>query len=134
MRAERNRLLIPAGTDSTDSTTFTSPRARACDVETRFAKLAGDSWTRLPAPIRRRFSRHLAEGQRIVYLGEAAATHMTLLGRLVAQLARLVGAPPPLEASGCLPVAVIGPGSDRLRAPACTRVYQRPPALPQRSS
>jgi Domain of unknown function (DUF4166) len=128
MRAERNRLLIPAGTDST---TFTSPRARARDVETRFAKLAGDSWTRLPAPIRRRFSRHLAEGQRIVYLGEVAATRMTIVGRLVAQLARLVGAPLPLEASGCVPVAVIVTGSERLGGQVWTRIYDRARGFPQ---
>ncbi len=128
MRAERNRLLIPAGTDGT---TFTSPGARAGDVETRFARLAGDSWTRLPAPIRRRFSRHLAEGRRIVYFGEVAATRMTIVGRLVAQFARLVGAPLPLEASGRMPVAVIVTGSERLGGQVWTRIYDRARGFPQ---
>jgi Domain of unknown function (DUF4166) len=129
MRAERNRLaLIPAGTDGT---AFTSPRAGAGDAETRFSRLAGDSWMRLPAPIRRRFSRHLANGQRIVYLGEVAATHMTIVGRLVAQLARLVGAPLPLEAGGCVPVAVIVTGSERLGGQVWTRIYDRARGFPQ---
>jgi len=128
MRAERNRLLIPAGTDGT---TFTSPGARAGDVETRFARLEGDSWTRLPAPIRRRFSRHLAEGRRIVYFGEVAATRMTIVGRLVAQFARLVGAPLPLEASGRMPVAVIVTGSERLGGQVWTRIYDRARGFPQ---
>jgi hypothetical protein len=86
---------------------------------------------RLPAPIRRRFSRHLADGERIVYLGDVAATHMTLVGRLVAQLARLVGAPLPLEASGCVPVTVIVTGSERLCGQVWTRIYGRARALPQ---
>jgi hypothetical protein len=128
MRAERNRLLIPAGKDST---TFISATARACAGETRFARLAGDSWMLLPAPIRRRFSRHLADGERVVYLGQVTATHMTILGRLVAQLARLVGAPLPLEPSGCVPVTVIVTGSERLCGQVWTRIYDRARSFPQ---
>jgi hypothetical protein len=85
----------------------------------------------LPAPIRRRFSRHLADGERIVYLGEVTATHMTLAGRLVAQLARLVGAPLPLEASGCVPVTVIVTGSEQLCGQVWTRIYDRGRRFPQ---
>jgi hypothetical protein len=85
----------------------------------------------LPAPIRRRFSRHLADGARIVYIGEVAATHMTIVGRLVAQLARLVGAPLPLEASGCVPVTVIVTGSERLGGQVWTRIYDRDRGFPQ---
>jgi Domain of unknown function (DUF4166) len=126
MRAERNRLTpIP------DSMALSSPRARARAVETRFARLAGASWTQLPAPIRRRFSRHLADGERTVYLGEVAATHMTIVGRLIAQVARLVGAPLPLEAGGCMPVTVIVTGSERLRGQVWTRIYDRARGFPQ---
>jgi hypothetical protein len=128
MRAQRKPLRIPAGTDST---TFDLPRAKAHTVETRFARLAGESWMQLPAPIRRRFTRHLADGERTVYSGEVAATHMTLVGRQVAQLARLVGAPLPLEASGCVPVTVIVTGSERLRGQVWTRVYGRAHGFPQ---
>ena len=128
MRAERNRFPIAA---SADGTTSAPPRARARAAETRFARLAGDSWMRLPAPIRRRFSRHLADGERIVYLGEVAATRMTLVGRLVAQLARLVGAPLPLEASNCVPVTVIVTGSERLCGQVWTRIYDRARGFPQ---
>jgi hypothetical protein len=128
MRAERNRLLLRLGTESTP---FNSPSAAGCALETRFARLAGESWTQLPAPIRRRFSRHLADGQRIVYLGEVAATHMTIVGRLVAQLARFVGAPLPLEASGRVPVTVIVTGSERLCGQVWTRIYERAHGFPQ---
>jgi Domain of unknown function (DUF4166) len=128
VRAERNRLPIPVGTDNT---TARSPRAKVHTVETRFAHLVGESWMQLPAPIRRRFSRHLADGERTVYLGEVAATHMTLVGRLVAQMARLVGAPLPLQASGCVPVTVIVTGSERLCGQVWTRVYDRVHGFPQ---
>ena len=123
MRAKGNHLtLVPA---KSDGTPVALPGAGASAVETRFALLAGDSWMTLPAPIRRRFSRHLADGQRIVYLGDVAATHMTLMGRLIAQLARLVGAPLPLETSGCVPVTVIVTGSERLGGQVWTRIYDR---------
>jgi hypothetical protein len=116
-RSEETRFLIP-GTDDTV-------------VETRFAHLAGDSWMQLPAPIRRRFSRHLAEGERLVYMGRVAATHLTIVGRLIAQLARLVGAPLPLEAGGSESVTVVVTGSERLRGQVWTRIYARARAFPQ---
>ena len=136
MRAQRRRdpiAVSPTGRDSTatDSTTWAAPRATARAVETRFARLTGESWMQLPAPIRRRFSRHLADGERTVYLGEVAATRMTRVGRLIAQLARVVGAPLPLEAGGRVPVTVIVTGSERLRGQVWTRVYDRASGFPQ---
>jgi hypothetical protein len=83
---------------------------RADDVEPRFADLAGESWAHLPAAIRRRFSRHLADGERIIYLGEVASTTLSWVGRIIAQLARIAGAPLPLQASGRMPVAVLVTG------------------------
>jgi hypothetical protein len=127
MRAERNRFLAPA---STESAAF-DPRADFFIAETRFARLAGDSWKQLPAAIRRRFSRDLADGGPIVYLGEVAATRMTLAGRVIAQLARLVGAPLPLEAGGCVPVTVIVTESLRLGGQLWTRIYDRAHGFPQ---
>jgi hypothetical protein len=99
--------------------------------ETRFAELAGASWRQLPAPVRRRFSRHLGEGERLVYLGEVASTRLTFLGRLIALLARAVGAPLPLEASCRVPVTVIVTGCERLGGQVWTRIYERISALPQ---
>lgn len=113
MRAERNRFTpSPLSTEA-------------------FAKLAGASWPQLPAPIRRRFSRHLGDGERVVYLGEVASTRLTLAGRLIAQLARAVGAPLPLEASCRVPVTVVVTGCTRLGGQVWTRIYERISALPQ---
>ena len=128
MRAKgRSLTLISTATDGRACI----PGAGARAVDCRFALLAGDSWTQLPAPIRRRFSRHLADGERIVYVGEVAATHMTLAGRLLAQLGRLVGAPLPLEEGGRLPVTVVVTGSERLGGQVWTRIYDRVRGLPQ---
>jgi hypothetical protein len=56
---------------------------------------------------------------------------MTIMGRLIAQLARLVGAPLPLEAGGCVPVTVIVTGSERLGGQVWTRIYDREHGFPQ---
>jgi Domain of unknown function (DUF4166) len=104
---------------------------RAGHIECRFAELAGESWEHLPAPIRRRFSRHLAEGERIVYQGEVANTTLSWAGRLIAQLARIAGAPLPLEPSGRMPVAVLVTGCERLGGQVWTRIYDRARSYPQ---
>jgi hypothetical protein len=64
-------------------------------------------------------------------LGEVASTRLTYAGRLIAQLARAVGAPLPLEASCRVPVTVIVTGCARLGGQVWTRIYERLSALPQ---
>jgi Domain of unknown function (DUF4166) len=100
-------------------------------VEARFAGLVGEGWNQLPAPIRRRFSHLLADGERIIYLGDVAHTTIRPLGRIFAQLARLVGAPLPMRASGRLPVAVIVTGCERLGGQLWTRIYDQAGGFPQ---
>jgi Domain of unknown function (DUF4166) len=128
MRAERNRLTRNrVVTDGGAS----SLEAASGAVECRFAALAGESWRQLPAAIRRRFSRHLAEGERVIYRGEVASTKLSLVGRLVAQLARIVGAPLPLAESGRMPVVVLVTGCERLGGQIWTRIYDRARDFPQ---
>jgi Domain of unknown function (DUF4166) len=129
MRAERNRLT--RNRVATDNGQLSSRTVRTGNIEHRFADLAGESWGHLPAPIRRRFSRHLAEGERILYLGEVASTTLSWAGRLIAQLARIAGAPLPLEASGRMPVAVLVTGCERLGGQVWTRIYDRARDYPQ---
>jgi hypothetical protein len=129
MRAERNRLT--RNRVVTDSGALSSKTACTCDLECRFAALAGASWRQLPAAIRRRFSRHLADGERVIYLGEVASTTLTLTGWLVAQLARIAGAPLPLAESGRMPVAVLVTGCERLGGQIWTRIYDRARDFPQ---
>jgi hypothetical protein len=62
----------------------------------RFRALLSESdWTSLPLPIRRRFSKRLAEGESVVYVGEILEAHLTRAGWLLAQALRAIGAPLP---------------------------------------
>ena len=128
MRAERNRLALTRV--ATDGGQLDSSTDRQ-NHESRFANLAGNSWEQLPAPIRRRFSRHLADGERVIYLGEVARTSVSLAGRFVAQIARLVGAPLPLESGGRMPVTVLVTGCENLGGQIWTRIYARARKFPQ---
>lgn len=79
----------------------------------RFRKLLGeDAWFKLPAAVRRRFGKRLRGGESVVYQGQVIAMHMNLAGRLLAQLARLVGAPLPHDLSSLNQPAVVSVTED----------------------
>ena len=64
----------------------------------RFRALLGQAaWSRLPAAVRERFSKRLIAGTAVTYVGEIIESRGTLLGSLIRQLARLIGAPLPLH-------------------------------------
>ncbi|SEW46047.1 protein of unknown function [Cognatiyoonia koreensis] len=66
----------------------------------RFRKLLGEAgWHRLPAAVRRRFGKRLKGGVSVAYQGKVVAMQMNLAGRLLAQAARLIGAPLPYDLS-----------------------------------
>lgn len=105
------------------------PRAQC--LEGRFARLAGEGWRELPAPIRHRFSRKLADGERIVYVGAVAHTTIHWLGRVFAELGRLIGAPLPLDSGQRMAATVIVSGCERMGGQVWTRIYERSGAFPQ---
>ena len=95
------------------------------------ALLPEQEWASLPAPIRRRFSKRLANGQSAVYAGEVIETTMSRLGWLLAQAARLFGGPLPLTRSAHVP-AVVAVTEDRaVRGQVWTRLYSRRGRFPQ---
>jgi transposase InsO family protein len=57
--------------------------------------MAEADWVSLPPSIRRRFSRRLADGETVVYVGEILEARLSRAGWLLAQLLRLIGAPLP---------------------------------------
>src|SRR5262249_17933662 len=59
------------------------------------ALLREEEWAALPAAVRRRFSKRLANGASTVYAGEVLETWMSRRGWLIAQLLRLIGGPLP---------------------------------------
>jgi hypothetical protein len=97
-----------------------------------FRELVGDEeWRRLPAPVQARFERALGPGEAIAFVGEVAETQMTMFGWLWAQLARLAGAPLPLEALARTSAAVVVAQDATGTAQCWTRVYHEEGALPQ---
>lgn len=66
----------------------------------RFSNLLGDGgWMRLSPAIRRRFGKRVKGGDSVAYQGKVIAMQMNLAGKILAQAARLIGAPLPYDVS-----------------------------------
>ena len=95
------------------------------------ALLSAEDWARLPAAVRRRFSRKAAAGQTILFVGRVAETRMTRTGWLAAQLCRLIGGPLPLERGAGLPSIVAITEDMCTEGQVWTRIYARRSGFPQ---
>ncbi len=98
----------------------------------RYRRQLGEAgWRRLPASVRRRFSKALADGAQTIYRGEVVAMELSRAGCLLAQLARLAGAPLPFtrDALGAS-VVVVTEAADR-GGQIWSRSYPRPGRFPQ---
>lgn len=94
------------------------------------ALLPTADWAALPLAVRRRFSKRMKGGATVVYRGEVVAVQAHVMGRLLAQAARLIGAPLPLVfAPGASVVTVtedaVGQGQ------VWSRMYVRGDGFPQ---
>lgn len=79
----------------------------------RFRVLLGErSWNRLPTAVQRRFGKRLTGGASVVYQGTVVTMRMNLAGRLLAQLARLLGGPLPYDMSSVNQPAVVSVTED----------------------
>lgn len=56
-------------------------------------------WEKLPDAIKRRFSKRIKRGQSIAYQGRVSVMRMNPIGRALASIARIIGAPLPYDAS-----------------------------------
>jgi hypothetical protein len=98
----------------------------------RFRVLLGpEAWSALPPAVRSRFSRRLGAGASITYAGEIVECRSTLLGRLVAQLCRLIGAPLPLSDDIAVPAIVTVTEDGATGGQFWTRMYGRTRGFPQ---
>jgi hypothetical protein len=70
------------------------------------ALLSDDDWGRLPLAVWRRFSKRLAGGRTIVYLGEVEESFHSRIGWWLAQLTRLIGGALPTGTETGVPVIV----------------------------
>jgi len=98
----------------------------------RFRKLlSSEYWHALPASVRARFSRRLAASETLVYVGEIVEVKMNVAGRLLAQLARLIGAPLPRSANSRGPSVVAVTEDEATGGQMWTRLYARPGKFPE---
>jgi Domain of unknown function (DUF4166) len=84
--------------------------ASSCELlldDHRFrALLPDDDWGRLPLAVWRRFSKRLAGGKTVVYVGEIEESSHSRAGWWLAQLTRLIGGPLPTGSETGVPIIV----------------------------
>ncbi|HEV7661378.1 MAG TPA: DUF4166 domain-containing protein [Allosphingosinicella sp.] len=98
----------------------------------RFRALVGEAgWARLPEATRARFGKRVAACATAVYAGEIVECRMNAAGRLLAQLARLVGGPLPLGRDPDLPALVTVTEDAGSGGQYWTRLYGRRRGFPQ---
>jgi hypothetical protein len=93
--------------------------------------LAEDDWHLLPPAVRRRFSKRLAGGRTMIYVGEVLETHMSRVGWLLAQVARLFGGPLPTSRDPNMPSVVTVTEDMATGGQIWTRLYARHNGFPQ---
>lgn len=100
-------------------------------ADPRFRRLLGAGWAALPAAVRQRFGKRLGPGQSANYAGEVVLCRMNLAGWLLAQAARLIGAPLPLDRGGGVAAVVSVTEDGASGGQVWTRVYARARGFPQ---
>jgi len=116
MRIEASLLETPPGRPRHDD-----------GGDTRFrALMRAEEWESLPLPIRRRFSKRLANGATALYAGEVLETTMSRMGWLWAQVLRLIGGPLPFTRNRHVPAVVVVTEDHASRGQIWTRLYGQP--------
>lgn len=110
--------------------------ARSSPVENladlRFRSLVDpEAWRRLPARVRRRFSKRLDAGATAVYAGRLVDMRTSRAGQLLVQLARLVGDPLPRGLATGTATTVTVTEDPRSGGQFWTRIYSRRSGFPQ---
>ncbi len=95
------------------------------------ALIPARDWASLPRPVRLRFSKRLAGGRTMVYVGEVAETRLTMAGHLLAQAARLIGSPFPTSTDSGVPSVVSVTEDLATGGQIWTRLYARRAGFPQ---
>ena len=110
----------------------TAPLANEVLGDLRFrALLSSQEWAALPMPIQRRFSKRLADGATVVYVGTILETQMSGLGWCLAQVARVIGAPLPTARDAGVPSVVSVTEDMATGGQMWTRMYTRRQSFPQ---
>jgi Domain of unknown function (DUF4166) len=95
------------------------------------ALLPDDAWGRLPVAVWRRFSKRLADGKTVVYVGEIEESFHSRAGWWLAQLARLIGGPLPTGMETRVPIIVTVTEDVASGGQVWTRICARSDGFPQ---
>jgi hypothetical protein len=95
------------------------------------ALLADDDWGRLPLATWRRFSKRLAGGRTVVYVGEVEEARHSRIGWWLAQLARIIGGPLPTGGETGVPIIVTVTEDAASGGQVWTRICARSNGFPQ---
>ena len=125
MSAEREAEILPFPTLARRS-----PSAEIGDLRFR-ALLSDPDWWALPAAVRARFGKRIADCRTVHYAGEIVECRMSRIGWLLAQLARLIGAPLPLWRDESVPASVCVSEDAARGGQFWLRVYGRRRGFPQ---
>jgi hypothetical protein len=101
-------------------------------ADLRFRALLGDDdWAKLPPAVRSRFSKRLADGNTVIYVGQVLEIWMSRTGWLIAQAARLIDAPLPTACDVNVPSVVTVTEDKAYGGQIWTRLYARKRGFPQ---
>lgn len=120
----------PASEHIIDPARIDAPKAELGDLRFR-ALMTEAQWASLPFPIRRRFSKRLAGGETLVYVGEIVESWMSRAGWWLVQAARLIGGPLPLTRAAHVPSVVTVTEDMASGGQIWTRLYTRRNGFPQ---
>ncbi|MEW5964729.1 MAG: DUF4166 domain-containing protein [Pseudomonadota bacterium] len=124
--------LEPVTPTPTDAPERQRETAAAPLRDLRFRALVGErAWSGLPAAVRARFSKRLAPGEIALYKGAVVATELSRIGRVLAFLARVIGAPLPLTDGATGPAVVAVTEEPSLGGQIWSRSYARAGRFPQ---
>ena len=105
--------------------------AKLLDDRRFHALLPDEDWGRLPVAIWRRFSKRLADGDTIIYVGEVDEASLSRIGWWVMQLARVIGGPLPTSADTGVPLIVAVTEDAATGGQIWTRICSRRNGFPQ---
>jgi hypothetical protein len=94
------------------------------------ALLSPGEWTALAPSVRQRFSKRLADGNTVVFVGEIVETRMSFGGWLLAQAARIIGGPFPISRDVHVPSVVSVTEDMASGGQHWTRLYARRKTFP----
>jgi hypothetical protein len=106
-------------------------RAKLLDDRRFHALLPDEDWGRLPLAIWRRFSKRLADGETVVYVGEIDEARLSRAGWWIAQASRVIGGPLPTCAETGVPFIVAVTEDAGTGGQIWTRICSRRNGFPQ---